>query len=88
MSKAATLDLRELRVSCGKTTNQMGISQPWAIALEHGRRMPEANAVAKIATALGIEAPVVYAACQESVRRASAVQVSRQRRARVHGRAG
>lgn len=83
MSEAAAPDLRELRVSRGKTTNQMGISQPWVIALEHGRRMPEANAVRKIAEALGVDAPTVYAACQESVRRASAVKVSPKRRALV-----
>lgn len=78
-------DLKALRVSRGKTTSQMGVSQVWAIALEKGRRMPEANAVAKIAAALGIDTQAVYAACEESVRRASAVKVRSQRRARVSG---
>lgn len=82
MTKAQLPDLRELRISRGKTTRQMGVSQPWAIALEKGRRMPEANSVAKIADALGTQPTEVYSACQESVRRASASRPSAPQRAR------
>jgi transcriptional regulator with XRE-family HTH domain len=64
-------DLKSLRVSKGKTTRECGVSQPWYIALEKGRRLPEANAVSKIAAAFDVPCEVVYAACQESRRRAA-----------------
>lgn len=76
-------DLRELLTSHGRTVRTSGVDQSYCVQLIAGRREPGPNAVAKIAAALGVEAPVVYAACQESVRRASAVKVSPKRRAQV-----
>jgi len=77
------IDLRELATQHGKTQSQLGLSQPYASELMRGELLPGPNAVAKIAAALGIDAPTVYAACQESVRRASAVQVRTKRRTLV-----
>ncbi len=63
-------DLRELATSRGKDTAHIGVSQPHAIALMKGRRMPAARAINAIALALGIETTAVWAACEESCRRA------------------
>ncbi len=62
--------LRELRKSLGKNSRQMGVSQVWALTLEHGRLMPKATAVRRISRALRVRQEVVYAACQESCRMA------------------
>jgi predicted transcriptional regulator len=67
-----THDLRELALSKGRDTAHIGVSQPYAIALMKGRRLPEAKAINRIADALGVATEVVWAACQESRRRAAA----------------
>lgn len=77
------VDLRELARQHGKSQSQLGLSQPHVSLLMRGQVQAGPNAITKIATALGVEPPVVYAACQESVRRASAVQIHGKRRAGV-----
>lgn len=74
MSKVQQADLAELVRSHGKTIRQAGVSHVHFLDLAHGRREAGPQAIVKIATALGVEPPVVYAACQESVRRASAAR--------------
>jgi len=66
------VDLKELLLSRGKTTRQAGVSKNLVIDLIHGRRSPGPTAIRKLAEALEVGTEVVYAACQESVRRASA----------------
>lgn len=67
----ARRDLKELRISRGKTQADLG-SQALVSQYENGHRMPGPHSVTTMATALGVEPQVVYAACEESKRRAEA----------------
>lgn len=78
MSKTSVpvLDLRELLVARGKTYRQAGVDASYVVRLADGSQRPGANAVRKIAKALDVATDVVFAACQESQRRAHTAQPS------------
>jgi len=66
------IDLRELMSKRGVATRHAGVHEVTVIAFRHGRRMPAPASLRKLSSALGVETEVVWAACQESVRRAAA----------------
>lgn len=70
MSIAQPIDLREMRQSAGLLISDLPASKPTVIALEHGRRMPGGRTLQRLAEALGRSTEEVWAACQESTRRA------------------
>ena len=64
-------DLRELRLSKGKTQGDLG-SQQLLSQYENGHLLPGARMIAHLAQELCVSTEVVFAACLESRRRASA----------------
>lgn len=80
-------DLKELRESRVLTQSEVA-SQPHVSAYENGRRMPGARMIKAMAKALKVDPTVVYAACKESCRRASAPRPPALQRTSRRGRKG
>jgi transcriptional regulator with XRE-family HTH domain len=69
-------DFRELLLRKGRTQRQCGVDQSYANQLAGGTRQPRANALRKIAEAIGCTTEEVLAACQESIRRAHSTDLA------------
>ncbi len=63
-----THDLRSLRLSKGLRQDDIG-NRKDVVDVEKGRKMPGQRLIRRMATALQVPTDVVFAACQESVRR-------------------
>jgi transcriptional regulator with XRE-family HTH domain len=66
-----THDLKALRLSKGLRQDDIG-NRKDVVDVEKGRKMPGQRLIRRMATALKVPTEVVFAACQESVRRAAA----------------
>lgn len=66
----ATMDIREMALRKGKTTRDAGVTQSYFIDLCLGRKRAGANAINKIAEALGYTTDEVFDGIEESARRA------------------
>ncbi len=75
------LDLRELRESHVLTQSELG-AQGHVSTYENGRKMPATRAIKAMAKVLKVEPHVVFKACRESCRRASAPVPSAPKRTR------
>jgi transcriptional regulator with XRE-family HTH domain len=64
-----TLDLRSLRLSKGLRQDDIGNRRD-VVDVEKGRKMPGRRLIRRMAIALAVPTDAVYAACQESCRRA------------------
>lgn len=65
----ATFDLRSLRLSKGLRQDDIG-NRKDVVDVEKGRKMPGQRLIRRMALALSVPTDVVFAASQESVRRA------------------
>ena len=63
-----THDLRSLRLSKGLRQDDIG-NRKDVVDVEKGRKMPDQRLIRRMAIALQVPTEVVFAACQESVRR-------------------
>jgi transcriptional regulator with XRE-family HTH domain len=63
-----THDLRSLRLSKGLRQDDIG-NRKDVVDVEKGRKMPGQRLIRRMAIALQVPTEVVFAACQESVRR-------------------
>jgi len=68
-------DLKELRVSRGKTQDELGAGSLIS-RYERGHLTPGARMVAHLANVLGVSPDLVYSACEESRRRSAAAPVA------------
>lgn len=71
----AILDLRSLRLSKGLRQDDIG-NRKDVVDVEKGRKMPGQRLIRRMALALSVPTEVVFAASQESVRRATTVQAA------------
>lgn len=69
---SVVLDLKELLRSKGKTQSEAGVTQMYVSMLANGHRRAGAGAITRMAIALGCTTDEVFAACEESRRRAQA----------------
>jgi transcriptional regulator with XRE-family HTH domain len=74
-------DLKALRVSRGLTQPELG-PQALVSQYENGRREPGPRAIKAMSIVLKVDPKTVYAACRESLRRASTSRPSAPKRTR------